>query len=43
MSLIRDMKQYILGAEKEWHPDTSDDIITKGIVSEELVHTLLDG
>lgn len=43
MSLIRDMKHYILGPEKECHPDPSDDIVSKGIISEELTLTLLAG
>jgi hypothetical protein len=43
-SLIRDMKQYILGEEREWHEsDASEDIVTKGIITEELTHALLVG
>jgi hypothetical protein len=44
MSLIRNMKHYILGAESELHSkDSSEDIVSKGIITEELVHTLLAG
>ncbi|KAF2635656.1 hypothetical protein P280DRAFT_553703 [Massarina eburnea CBS 473.64] len=43
-SLIRDMKHYILGEEREWQKnDASEDIVTKGIVTEELTHSLLVG
>ncbi len=44
MSLIRDMKQHILGAEQESHDsDTSEDIVAKGIITEEMTRTLLTG
>jgi hypothetical protein len=44
MSLIRNMKHYILGAESELHSsDSSEDIVSKGIITEELVHALLAG
>ena len=44
MSLIRNMKHYILGAESEFHSsDSSEDIVSKGIITEELVHALLVG
>jgi hypothetical protein len=44
MSLIRNMKHYILGAESELHSsDSSEDIVSKGIITEELVHALLSG
>jgi hypothetical protein len=44
MSLIRDMKQHILGAEQESHDsDTSEDIVAKGIITEEMTRTLVAG
>jgi hypothetical protein len=44
MSLIRDMTHYILGDEREQHrSDVSDDIVTKGIITEELAHALFAG
>ena len=44
MSLIRNMNHYILGAESEFHSsDSSEDIVSKGIITEELVHALLVG
>jgi hypothetical protein len=44
MSLIRDMKQHILGAEQENHDsDTSEDIVAKGIITEEMTRTLIAG
>jgi hypothetical protein len=44
MSLIRNMKHYILGVESELHSiDSTEDIISKGIITEELVHALLAG
>jgi hypothetical protein len=43
-SLIRDMKQHILGAEQESHDsDTSEDIVAKGIITEEMTRTLIAG
>jgi hypothetical protein len=44
MSLIRDMKQHILGSEQENHDsDTSEDIVAKGIITEEMTRTLIAG
>jgi hypothetical protein len=43
MSLIRNMKHYILGVEKLHSIDSTEDIISKGIITEELVHALLAG
>ncbi|RDW71693.1 hypothetical protein BP5796_07727 [Coleophoma crateriformis] len=40
-SLIRDMKHYLLGAERETLKDASEDVISKGIITEEMAHTLL--
>lgn len=43
-SLIRDMKQYILGEEKGSHEsDASEDIVAKGIISEDKTQSLLIG
>ena len=43
-SLIRDMKHYILGEEQErCESDASEDIVVKGIITEEMTHTLLVG
>jgi hypothetical protein len=43
-SLIRDMKHYILGEERERREsDASEDIVTKGIITEDMTHTLLVG
>lgn len=43
-SLIRDMKHYILGEERgSRESDSSEDIVTKGIVTEEMTQSLLAG
>jgi hypothetical protein len=44
MSLIRDMTQHIIGTERA-RPDSydSDDVIFKGIITEEMAGTLLTG
>lgn len=44
MSLIRDMKQHILGVERAWGGwDASDDVVSKGIITEETTRVLLSG
>lgn len=44
MSLIRDMKQHILGGDQDHHDsDTSEDIVAKGIITEEMTRTLAAG
>ena len=44
MSLIRDMKQHILGPELEFlSSDQSEDIVAKGLITEEMTRTLLAG
>lgn len=44
MSLIRDMTQHIVGAEKV-RPDSYDldDVISRGLITEEMARTLLTG
>lgn len=43
-SLIRDMKHYILGGEKRSHESESfDDVVAKGIITEEMALSLLIG
>ncbi|KAG0648784.1 Zn(2)-C6 zinc finger-containing prtT [Hyphodiscus hymeniophilus] len=43
-SLIRDMKHYILGEGRGSHEtDASEDIVAKGIISEEVAHSLFIG
>jgi hypothetical protein len=43
-SLIRDMKHYILGEEKGLQEiDASEDIVAKGIITDDLVQILLIG
>ncbi len=43
-SLIRDMKHYILGEERgSQESDPSEDIVAKGIVTEEVTESLLTG
>jgi len=38
------MKLHILGAEQESHDtDTSEDIVAKGLITEEMTRTLLAG
>lgn len=44
MSVIRYMKHHILGGEQESHDsDTSEDIVAKGIITEEMTRTLVAG
>lgn len=43
-SLIRDMKHYILGDERESREsDASEDVVTKGIITDDMAHSLLIG